>query len=432
LAIKIKTILQKKQVVTYFVTIFLISLLLIQPGFAVNIDRLYEASVKAEADKTEKQLTLEAFTQVLIKVSGRSEIPSLPIYNDLLKNSEQAISQFRYDYKTLPSSILIPDNVDKTSETPKPEKEKWFWVRFNADSIDTLLQEAQIPIWGKVRPETLIWFSQEIKGKRSLVSQYEEPELYSIFKQQAEARGISLLFPFLDLQDQSNISANDIWGNFNDAVLLASRRYQAQSTLTSRIFQEPSGLWVSHWNLLVLGETQSWSIRDEQFEKVLISGINDLADKLSRQFTQVAQEGEDIGLMIQINNIIDYKDFQTVDDYLRQLATVKSLTLVQLQQDKLIYAINYISSKESLIQEIRLDNILNSVELSGASDSSNETNKPYKSVNLDNLEQQHTENAPQESAQGKNMPASQTQSTTPPVKPEILELHPELEYWFIR
>jgi len=380
-------------------------------------------------------------------------VTASPAYSAMVKKAEGAISQFRYDYRLVPSD---ENNESSKQSEQKEKKEKWFWVRFNAKTINNLLKESQIPIWGKIRPETLIWFSQETQGKRYLQSQYDKPEIYEVFKQQAEQRGISLIFPFLDLQDQSNVSATDIWGNFNDAILLASRRYQAQSTLTARLFKEPSGLWVSQWNLLMLGEVQSWEIRDEKLDHVLAAGIDKLADKLSRQFTQVVRAENDSGILVQINNVGGFKDFQSLDDYLRNLATVKSITLMQVEQDKVIYAINYLSSKNSLIQEIRLGDLLNSVERSRIDNepyNSDSTSDNYKPVILGDLGENNSgqgKSAPQLSDREKalnelsssqhrsqNSPKNGSQVTpqhTPPGVPEktVQKLIPELEYWLAR
>lgn len=422
------------------------SLLLIQPAMAANIGQLYEASVKTEADKGENDLIADAFARVLIKVSGRSDITAIPAYAALQKKAESAISQFRYDYKTPVSDKLIDiSRPENNTAEQQADKEKWFWVRFNAKTINALLKEADIPVWGSVRPETLIWFSQEVKGKRYLQSQHDEPHIYTVFKNQAKSRGISLIFPFMDLQDQSSVSATDIWGNFNDAVLLASKRYQAQSTLTSRLFKEPSGLWVSQWNLLMLGETQSWEIRDESLDRVLASGIDELADKLAQQFTQRDRSSDDSGLLVQINNVSSFKEFQALDDYLRHLATVKSLTLVHMEQDKLMYRINYLGSQNSLVQEIRLGDLLNTIERSGIDvNAGNNGNNSYKPVILDDLDKPAGVNSKTSAAPGSREAAlnsldktSATQhsstDTSGVIRPvSQLKQQPDLEYWFAR
>ncbi|MCU7798913.1 MAG: DUF2066 domain-containing protein [gamma proteobacterium symbiont of Lucinoma myriamae] len=426
-----------------FCFILLSSLLFAQSGFAVDAGKLYEASVKAETTMGENDLIKEAFSQVLIKVSGRSDVVSSPAYDALLKKAEGAISQFRYDNKIISSDQLIENSAP---ENKTVEKEKWFWARFNPRTINALLTEAQIPVWGKVRPETLIWFSQEVKGKRFLKSQHDAPQIYDAFKMQAESRGISLIFPFLDLQDQSSISATDIWGNFNDAILLASKRYQAQSTLTSRLFKEPSGLWVSQWNLLLLGETQSWEIRDEKLERVLASGIDELADKLAQQFTQFDQQGGRTGFLVQINNVNNFKGFQELDDYLRNLATVKSLTLVQMEQDRLIYNIEFLGSQTSLIQEISLGDMLNSVERSRRDfNDTEDADNRYKAVILDDLDKKNStsdDSTKQPSSREAALDSvdKTTETQKSPDETKVIEampvvpqpLQPDLEYWYAR
>jgi len=425
----------------------LASLLLFQPLNAASVSKLYEASIKVDANKSEKQLIAEAFTQVLIKVSGRSDVTSSHAYNDMLKKAEAAVSQFRYDHRTI-EPVSMTETPADSPESAQPEdaigtedKEKWFWVRFNSNIANNLLKSAQIPIWGKIRPETLLWFSQEIDAKRYLQGQYDAPDIYKIFQQQAEQRGIVLIFPFLDLEDQSKLSAADIWGNFNDAVLLASRRYQAQSTLTAKLFKEPGGLWVSQWNLLILGEAQSWGFRSEQQEKVLAAGIDELADRLSRRFTQVVS-GDESAVILQVNNIGGFNDFQELDDYLRNLATVKSVELMLVEQDRVIYTISYLGSKDSLIQEIRLGDLLNSVERSGVQNTQDNGNGSYQPVILGDLNEQNRAVENQGSDREKALDNSgNTEQQSPPVAqipvdgstekmPE--KIIPELEYWLAR
>ncbi len=420
-----------------FIFIILASLLLAQPVFSASVAKLYETSIRVDLnevekkaggkERTESKLIKDAFTRVLIKVSGRSDVKSSPNYQEILNKAESAISQFRYDYRVASTSDELNDAAsDDSVDEPSKQKEKWFWVRFNSKVVNDLLNEAQISIWGKIRPETLIWFSQEVQGKRQLYSQHDAPEVYAVLKQQAEQRGISLIFPFLDLQDQSSLSASDIWGNFNDAILLATRRYQAQSTLTSRLFKERSGLWVSQWNLLMLGEVHTWEVRDEKLEEALASGIDKLADQLSHQFTQVDSGEADAGILVQINNVTGFKAFQEVDDYLSNLATVKSVNLVQTEHDKLIYSIDYLNSKSSFVQEIRLGDLLNSVESTRTNEEqdSNLSNNSYKPVILNNMNDR-------EKALN-SLDSTNKTTAVQPVEEIKIERVPDLEYWLAR
>jgi len=330
--------------------VLLLNIVFIQTTLAETMETLYEVSVKVADNKTENELIKEGFAYVLVKVSGDSGVLTSPAYSSLVAKAQSALSQFRYDY-------ITPSN-DASAE----QKEKWFWVRFNPKIIDALLNDANIPIWGSARPKILIWFSQEIEGLRYLQDQYDAPEVYNALKNQADRRGISLMYPFLDLQDRSNISIKDIWNNFNDAILLASKRYQAQSILTSRVFQDAEGTWVTQWSLLMLGNTQSWEIRDSHLTRALASGIDELTDKLADQFAQTDQQSTQAGVFVQISNISDFKDFQRLDDYFRHLSTVKSLSLVKLEHDKIIYKINHLGTVNSFVQEIGLGDFLSPIE----------------------------------------------------------------------
>ncbi|MCU7835742.1 MAG: DUF2066 domain-containing protein [gamma proteobacterium symbiont of Taylorina sp.] len=424
----------------YLIHIILLCLFLVQLSHAVGLDKryeaaLYESSVKVETGKSENELINKAFTQVLIKVSGRSDVTQSAAYSSILKQSKNAISQFRYDYKTLTESA---DSEQKNIEGDKEdEKEKWFWIQFDAKTVENLLKDAQLPVWGNTRPVTLIWLSQEINGKRIIQSQHDDIAAYDALEEKSEQRGISLIFPFFDLQDQNNISANDIWGDFSDTILIASRRYQAQATLTIRLFQEKSGLWHSRWNLLLLGESHVWTIRNKNRSDVLSAGIDKLADNLAQQFTPRYNSDDDQtfavdeGILIQVNNVSDYNEFQKLDNYFNSLATVKSVTLLQVQQDRLIYKVSYLGSKRTLVQEIKLSDMLNSIDHSSIDNRFNE-DKDYQSVILDDLDkksaQEHEGQALEQSEQKQE--TGLTESTLSSVKPE--KLVPELEYWLVR
>ncbi len=403
--------------------------------------KLYEASVQVDEKSTENELINKAFAQVLIKVSGRSDIEKSPHYTSILEQSKNAISQFRYDNK------LISDNSEAVSieslskEVPIKEseqkKQKWFWVKFNSKSVDALLKNANIAVWSNTRPATLVWFSQEINGQRLLQSQHEAPEVHKILQQESQQRGITLKFPFMDLQDQNSISSNDIWNNYSDTILLASRRYLAQTTLTIRLFQEKSGLWNSQWTLLLLGKSQLWTIKDKDKTVVLSSGVNKLTDKLAQQFTSnfnrndiLIDEDKDV-ILLQINNVRGYPAFQKLNAYFSSLASVRSAILLKVEQDHVIYKVKFLGDKNTLIQEIKLMDLLQAVERNDTDNSLND-NQDYKAVILDDLDKKLSQqNELVNTAEQASVEAPKVVQA-PLALPKVEQLTPELEYWFVQ
>jgi len=131
--------------------------------------------------------------------------------------------------------------------------------------------------------------------------------------------------------------------------------------------------------------------------------------------------------------------------------------LMQVEHDKVIYKINYLSSKSSLIQEIRLGDLLNSVERSGVDNEQYNNNidnsidnNTYQSVILDDLGKNNSAqgkttaqmNSREKALDSLDKPDSkidtandaQTTQTVPPVEQEkiVEQLLPELEYWLAR
>jgi hypothetical protein len=405
--------------------LLIICFLFIELSHAETIEGLYESRQKVsngqqngqKQELAQSQLIRDAFTHVLIKVSGRQNIAQLPDYARLLANAENAVQLFRYE----------------TDEPQEGQADKWFWVRFNENSINKLLQENRIPVWSEVRPSTLVWFSREIDGKRVLQSQYDAPEIYAVLEKQAEFRGIELMFPFMDLQDQSNITAADIWGNFNEPVLAASRRYQSQSTLTLGLSKERSGLWLAQWQFMILGETYHWKTRAEQQEKSLSAGINSLADQLARQFALLIDDSNKNSIMIRINNVASYNQYQRLNDYFATLASVKSISLLQLEQDRVIYNVFYQGDQSFLLREINLGEVLQQVEVTRSFTEEPGAGRDYKAVILDDVETKSVDSSGLQGMGSQRMgseaePALQQLIIEKPV--ELLV--PELEYWLAR
>ncbi len=390
------------------------TLLPVKDACADPVEGLYESRQKisdgAASELPQHQLIRDAFTHVLIKVSGQENIQQLPGYDNLLANADKSVQLFRYE-----------------TDQQGSQAEKWFWVRFDEHTINRLLKDNYLPVWSKIRPATLVWLSREAGGKRLVLSQHDSPEIYQALERQAEYRGIKLVFPFMDLEDQSSVSEADIWGNFSAPILAASRRYQSQATMTVSLYQETGSLWVSQWYLMMLGETYQWKTQAEQQEKALTAGIDQLANQLARQFAWVKDDRDKNAVLIQINNVATFKDYQRLQDYFVSLASIKSAALIQLQQDRLIYKILDQGDQAAMLREINSGDTLQQIETTRQYTYETASPRDFKPVILDNVDQKQADTA-----------AVKTDQTAPSVqqeaviekKPELLV--PDLEYWLAR
>ena len=229
----------------------------------------------------------------------------------------------------------------------------------------------------------------------------------------------------MDLQDQSNISEADIWGNFNEPVLAASRRYQSQSTLTLSLYQERGGLWVANWTYLILGETHQWKTQAEQLAQALGSGIDRLADQLARKYALVADDHTGNSLIIQVNNVASFSQYQRLGDYFATLASIKKAALLQIEQDRSIYKVFYQGDQSALLREIDSGDVLQQIEMTRQFGNEADTGRDFKPVILDDVQKTST------TSSNDSDPVAEAGQQTVMEKP-VERLTPEFEYWLAR
>jgi hypothetical protein len=443
---------------------FFISLLDIQFLQAGEVEKLYEASVLVnnEEEKADRKLLLNnVFTKVLHKVTGSEEFRKLPGSKKIIDQSESLVQKFSFrskqENKTLETNSLperknetkvlkedgsTDENTEQNVAEESSEFEKtWFWARFNKQLTNQLLKENQLPVWDSLRPDTLIWLSIEKSHKRDIVTPSSDLSVIKLLKRTADTRGISLLFPFGDLQDQNKLSMTDLWGNYSQAIQAASIRYHSQAILATRIYQEPSGLWLARWSLYVLDKSENWESRHENLSQLLAQGINSLADRLAMLFALRTDSLNDKVSVIQINNVTDFNGFVRVSDYFKRISAIQSVNLLQVKGDSLSYRIHYFGDEHYLIQSLVLGEVLQKVESSGDSlDKDNQNNhSEYVSVLLDEVKPDQKKLNLNESIQADTSTkiinneadlSRSGQGSKLEVKPR--DIQPDVEFWLAR
>ncbi len=233
----------------------------------------------------------------------------------------------------------------------------------------------------------------------------------------------------------------DLWGNYSQAIQAASIRYHSQAILATRIYQEPSGLWLARWSLYVLDKSENWESRHENLSQLLAQGINSLADRLAMLFALRTDSLNDKVSVIQINNVTDFNGFVRVSDYFKRISAIQSVNLLQVKGDSLSYRIHYFGDEHYLIQSLVLGEVLQKVESSGDSlDKDNQNNhSEYVSVLLDEVKPDQKKLNLNESIQADTSTkiinneadlSRSGQGSKLEVKPR--DIQPDVEFWLAR
>lgn len=408
---------------------FLVALLIIGwtgLASAVEMTALYEARVPAPVGVEQTQLLKSVFTEVLVKVSGRSDIVSHASYESMLAQADMLVQQFRFeaDYNP-PSLIQAPATEENTVQ-------KAYWASFERQGVNRLLTESGINVWGNVRPSTLIWFARETGQGREMPARHEMYDIVTVFEDQAAIRGIPVIFPFMDLQDQSKVSVSDIWGNFMDAVKAASVRYQPQTIAIVKLYQGPGQSWSSEWMVDFLGSQHRWSLRDNDQEFLLREGINRLTDTLALRYTRSGVEANKNTLILRVNNVASFRDFERTNEYLASISAISKLQVLKTAEDRVLFSIELQSDRDALEQSIRYGDVLETVESTrpGIDDVEGQSFKPVILDNVDNPSQraQALDNVEKSAA-----PEQAGQINGMHEQPNTADnLQVDLDYWLIK
>ncbi len=292
------------------------------------------AGVRAHAMKT-------ALQRVLVRVTGQNSVLSNEPAKELLDDPAQLVQQYRY--------FTVPK-----SEPPVLK----LWVQFDGDAIRQALQEQGVTYWGTERPDTLVWLAVEDRGNRYVVAADDGTDVYRQVERAARQRGVPVLFPLMDLQDQAKVRFSDIWGGFFENVLEASKRYNPQAVLIGRLNRSPSGGWSSRWQLEVAGAPSSWSDSRQQLDALAQQGIDETADILASRFA-VSQAGGNLNTVnISVSNVDSLTDYARLGEYLAGLTAVVGVQVEQVTGSSIQYALQLNGSLQDLTHTVTIGTVL--------------------------------------------------------------------------
>jgi uncharacterized protein len=315
---------------------------------AVEVQGLYEASVGVadQRGSTRSKAVLSGFKEVLIRKSGSERV--LEAYE--VKQSFRKVTAFLQRFEYVPTE-------PKSNQQSSPEFPFSLKMHFEPRLIDELIQTAGMPIWGSNRPVTILWLATEENFNRELVKENADNSFWSdVLSEEAKRRGLPVILPFMDLEDQLNVSLSDVWGRFIGPVNEASERYQADSILVGRISQVGEA-WQSKLTYINQNEQQAFEIEAANPQAIVASISNRLAELLCTKYC-VVESADTLPVKLQISGVKNFKDFKQVQKFLEGLSSIRKVELEQVAATHARFKIALLGELQSVIEGIELSNKL--------------------------------------------------------------------------
>jgi len=315
------------------------------PSPATEVAGLYAAAVPVTGQtKQERRSAIrQAFAAVLVKVAGSHQAAAQPRLQQALRHPLSYVQQFRYR--------AVATAIGNTVEGAVATQE--LWVRFDAREVNQLFYDGGVPVWGRARPATLVWLAVEDGGRRELLGADPGNRLQARLEQEARQRGLPLFFPLQDLEDQRQLHFADVWGNFGDAILQASKRYQSEAVLVGRLYHRFDGQWESRWTLYLKGAAMQWSANGATALELLTVAVDGLATRLATRYAQRLNGGAaGNGVMITVRDVNNLTDYARTMAYLQSLDLVRRVQVVMVSDSQLALRAFARSDRQGLAQAI--------------------------------------------------------------------------------
>ncbi len=316
------------------------------PTLGVEVSGIYEGSVPVDSrdDARERNRAFgDAMRQVLVKVTGNREVLSHAMTRRAISNADDYVDT--WSYRTI--------NPDADSEGSIELN-----VSFFEPKVLELIDLAGIPMWPKNRPYTLLWIvvQDELEEKQLLGTSSDTSDILVLLHEAADARGLPLLLPLLDIDDLRAVSIDDVWNMNIEKLLEASARYQSESILLVRIFRTLGGD--------VLGKS-TYMLRDqaltlEAFEEPLESFVSDsiaLSTNELSAYYAILLSGTQSNLEVRltVEGIEGVEDYAGLLNYVSELADVNSFKVVSVDNQTIELALSTGGQIRQLVETIALN-----------------------------------------------------------------------------
>jgi hypothetical protein len=317
------------------------------PAFGVQFDDLYVAEVLAtgQSDRHVRTGARTGFRQVLVRVSGDTEVDRHPIVAKAIRSASDYYYQFSFD------------STDKTlQDGDKEVAASKLSIHFEPSAVASLLREAGFPVWGSNRPGVLVWLAVDEGAGRELLREDLPGDFGASLVRDARRRGLPLQYPLLDLEDAARLDVRTVWGQFRARIAEASSRYEPECILTGRVYLGLDGEWVGNWSFEVDGK---WYPEDGSFETVAL-GVDDLvgdvvdqlADLLARRYAIDSSQGH---IWVRVDGVDSLQDYAGLSSYLTSLTPVLDTFVTEVNGDEVAMRLSTEGKPRQLLELIELD-----------------------------------------------------------------------------
>lgn len=333
---------------TALIALILSGFLLVPNSYAIDIGHLNQESVvipNRNNDIISAGLK-HAFENTLIKISGNANIATIPNIQTALNKTDNYVQSYSFSEQagTGGSPQIILHSI------------------FDQHAINTLLTDSGQAIWSNDRPLTLIWINSDTDTdtNNNILSASDNTPIEQTITQAATLRGIPVVFPLMDIQDQrTQTQPNNTLSPDNIKTLLS--RYNAQAILIGNL-KTADGQWQAQWNFLYKQQPTNWMNQAASSTEVAAQGVKQIANMYANQLAVYNNKNLQNQYCIEITNIKNLIEYANLMKLLKDIPDIDQINVTNMAQSSVwitlttVNSLNNLESDLTNSQKLALDN----------------------------------------------------------------------------
>ena len=229
--------------------------------------------------------------------------------------------------------------------------------------LNKSLRESGIPVWGRERPSILIWLALEQANRRSFADADSVPELLDLVHDLAHRRGVSILFPLQDLDDERQIQPGDVWLGFQEPIMAASGRYNTDVILAASVGSPVPGIWEGRWRSYGAdGLSHEWTTETDLLEGSLEEGFNGFVDILAGEFARTGSYTLLGDIEITVGDVNSVEQYARLINYLESLSSISEVHVMEVRIGEVKLALTAHGGEPVVVQTIGLGRTLEALD----------------------------------------------------------------------
>lgn len=227
---------------------------------------LYQVREELESQESEVRDTglQQAFATLVLRLTGQANAIQDPQLVAYYADPQELISRYGYEGNTL-------------------------IVSFDPQSVQSVLRNANLPLWGSNRPLVLAWWLLDDEQGIRLISDGQQQA--ANVQRAAQYYGVPARLPLGDLDEQLLVGTDALSQADAQSIRQAAERYNADAVLS--VHEQLDGTqWRAQWQLWIGDERQQGQIRADTQSTLAQEVFAQVNQRLAERFAVKPGQGE--------------------------------------------------------------------------------------------------------------------------------------------